>query len=302
MASSKTPQPAPAPSEQNNGKQEPDTRRDSTITVGSIDTQRQKSPGIHSSQTWAQPPAGTHELHTKGSRRLNILNPMALLARRRSSHHHHHLNSPSKTDKTDLPALPDDYDPRIRGQFIHDFSTPRPRPPPITIDRSKEGSIEKGPDTAHAHEIPLPPSAGSLTGFGQASTPPPIEIEGKEKGEGEEEDENDDEEGYVNSILPSPRGVESPRVSSSTAREQDSVGLLPSDQQGEPTSQDLSQESLSTRSKSSSRRSGVPKYLSSNASRFSFDLGGGEPSAQERLLEEKHKEREAELRAKEMEE
>jgi hypothetical protein len=27
----------------------------------------------------------------------------------------------------DVPAMPDDYDPRIRGKIIHDFSAPRPR-------------------------------------------------------------------------------------------------------------------------------------------------------------------------------
>lgn len=44
--------------------------------------------------------------------------------------------------------------------------------------------------------------------------------------------------------------------------------------------------------------SGLPRHFKSNASRFSFDMSGMESSVQEKLLEEKHKEKEAERKAK----
>ena len=72
-------------------------------------------------------PASNQPRHTKT--KLHILNPMSLLARRRASHapsetgseKRLHMKSPS------IPGvnLPDDYDPRIRGKVVHDFSAPR---------------------------------------------------------------------------------------------------------------------------------------------------------------------------------
>lgn len=59
-----------------------------------------------------------------GKTRLNLLNPMSLLARRRSSQAVEEAYLQSQT--TSGMRLPDDYDPRIRGKVVHDFSAPRP--------------------------------------------------------------------------------------------------------------------------------------------------------------------------------
>lgn len=57
-------------------------------------------------------------------RGLHLRNPLSLLARRKSSRA---LNE-AHQQKTSAPAvpIPDDYDPRIRGKVVHDFSAPRP--------------------------------------------------------------------------------------------------------------------------------------------------------------------------------
>lgn len=67
-------------------------------------------------------PATVQNRH--GKARLNLLNPMSLLARRRSSQAVEEAYSQSQV--TSGLRLPDDYDPRIRGKVVHDFSAPRP--------------------------------------------------------------------------------------------------------------------------------------------------------------------------------
>ena len=58
--------------------------------------------------------------------RLNLLNPMSLLARRRSSQNQNDPSNLSVSTKY-VPALPDNFDPSIRGTITHDFSAPRSR-------------------------------------------------------------------------------------------------------------------------------------------------------------------------------
>lgn len=64
-----------------------------------------------------------------GKAKFNLLNPLSLLARRRSSQ-----NQLPKAEDANLGAnpqtvarLPHDYDPRIRGNIVHDFSIPKAR-------------------------------------------------------------------------------------------------------------------------------------------------------------------------------
>lgn len=72
--------------------------------------------------------AAEHTTHKSGKTRLHLLNPMSLLARRRSSQipglRAEEINIRARNV---VPAIPDDYDPRIRGSIVHDFSAPRPR-------------------------------------------------------------------------------------------------------------------------------------------------------------------------------
>lgn len=82
--------------------------------------QRQAPPPPGKAPTQAQPAASQNR---HGKTRLNLLNPMSLLARRRSSQIVEEAYSQSQT--TSGMRLPDDYDPRIRGKVVHDFSAPR---------------------------------------------------------------------------------------------------------------------------------------------------------------------------------
>ncbi|KAI9700109.1 MAG: hypothetical protein M1836_002643 [Candelina mexicana] len=63
-----------------------------------------------------------------GKTKLNLLNPMSLLMRRRSAQGLPPVPASLVNDKAlVIPAMPDDYDPRIRGTAVHDFSAPRQR-------------------------------------------------------------------------------------------------------------------------------------------------------------------------------
>lgn len=99
------------------------SRSQSSLTVGSNDKQSLSSKHPTSlSNTQSHKPPKT---------RLNLRNPMSLLMRRRSGQGPENLSDESLiTHRSQIvPAmtLPDDYDPRIRGNVIHDFSAPRPR-------------------------------------------------------------------------------------------------------------------------------------------------------------------------------
>lgn len=62
-----------------------------------------------------------------GKTRLNLLNPMSLLARRRTSHAIPQLNPEALVTIKSGQNAPENLDFRIRGTVVHDFSAPRPR-------------------------------------------------------------------------------------------------------------------------------------------------------------------------------
>ena len=107
--------------------------------------QRQAPPQPGKPHHQAQP---TTSQNRYAKTRLNLLNPMSLLARRRSSQAVEEAYSQSQT--TSGMRLPDDYDPRIRGKLVHDFSAPRPgrnnssseSSIPIVQTKEKGGSSE----------------------------------------------------------------------------------------------------------------------------------------------------------------
>ncbi|KAI5294441.1 hypothetical protein KEM52_004017 [Ascosphaera acerosa] len=220
----------------------------------------------------------TQDAPNKEKRRLNLLNPMALLARRRSGH-----NGASRQEAVALPALPDDYDPRIRGSLVHDFSSPRVRNlPPINVERANESYRTQQLDTPHAYEVPLPPSTTNDHFADEAASHA-----------GSHEDDG-------NSILPSPTASVHQRSSEAIEDAVLSKDTTPPVASTAGEDEQQSSSCLSVPSKTSSRRSvlGMPQHAPSTHSRFSFDMAGVGPSAQERLLEEKHKEKEAEERAR----
>ncbi|KAJ5183573.1 hypothetical protein N7492_001189 [Penicillium capsulatum] len=261
-------------------------------------------------------PSADQSHHKSGKAMLHLLNPMSLLARRRSSQVNASRIEDSKLGKQNLvPAIPDDYDPRIRGNIVHDFSAPRPR-------RNVSGSPSTGVDGS------IQNAQDSFTQSGQNLTPrrsdqvkrhsdhSPVFKEHFEDDQNVLQIENKGylqsslltnpahaQPGYEKSIpvfarnLPSmlPEQTSDPRVDkireSARVVSPEPVELpadpprskLPADQQHE---QDIIPNL-------SHVPAGLPRHFKSNASRFSFDMGGVESSVQEKLLEEKHKAKEA---------
>lgn len=100
-----------------------------------------------------------HPHHKSGKTMLHLLNPMSLLARRRSSRIPGSRADDVKIGAPSLvPAIPDDYDPRIRGNIVHDFSAPRPRrnvaAAPASIPSPQDGTGQAGSNEAPPQNAP----------------------------------------------------------------------------------------------------------------------------------------------------
>lgn len=246
--------------------------------------------------------------HKSGKAMLHLLNPMSLLARRRSSQIGSSRVDDAKISTPDLiPAIPDDYDPRIRGNIVHDFSAPRPRrnvsfntavPPdgssslnarenrwndqtkrhsdhsPVfkehfeddqkVLQVENKGYLQSSlltKPTQHGYERSIPVFARNLPSYLSDETTETVEQDVSPPVE-----------------LPSDVPVELPAEAPSNILQENP----PTHQQDQDTIPHVPQPS-----------SGLPRHLKSNASRFSFDMGGVESSTQEKLLEEKHKAKEA---------
>ncbi|KAL1959147.1 hypothetical protein VTO42DRAFT_2652 [Malbranchea cinnamomea] len=223
-----------------------------------------------------------------GKTKLNLLNPLNLLARRRSGQY-----SSSKLEKASLglPALPDDYDPRIRGKVIHDFSSPRPRSyapgcnhyQPQTLNHEANGLGSLSTDTGFVGGNALERQRNAQ--LARQSRDQPV---GPKPGI---EEESRDATGQT--ATSSPPALESDRealtAGTSTKGQQEQAANRPLSTEGAtPTASNAL-------SRSSTTRDG-PRRLLSSASRFSFDIAGMS-SAQEKLLEEKHKQKEAARKA-----
>ncbi|KAL1996555.1 hypothetical protein VTN49DRAFT_7420 [Thermomyces lanuginosus] len=216
------------------------------------------------------PSSADHGSNKPSKTKRHLLNPISLLGRRRSSQV---LGGQDDMPKL-VPALPDDYDPRIRGNIVHDFSAPRPR-------RTFQGRD------------------GRLDAAGQ----PALGVESTEKREGEQ--------GAVQDHGPVLQGEDKGSAQQSTAL----GSAIDSNHGPEPTNQGPAgaaevqpstspprqagppRQSSKSSMDSNLQRSNGPTRLKSDASRFSFDMAGVGSSTQEKLLEEKHKQKEAARRA-----
>jgi hypothetical protein len=78
-----------------------------------------RSVGLNTAQSLIPPRSG----RTK----LNLLNPMSLLMRRRANQPMARPADSSQNKSLTILGMSDDYDPRIRGKIVHDFSAPRLR-------------------------------------------------------------------------------------------------------------------------------------------------------------------------------
>jgi hypothetical protein len=195
----------------------------------------------------------TFDPHKK---RLNLLNPMSLLARRRTSQAVPHL-----------APIPVQDDPRIRGTRVHDFSAPRPR-------RNVSSNDTDSKDTWSGGHTPV--FTEDFEGFGTQvadlppTRPPPAPpVPPKEN------------EKHITLAHP-------PRISSITRLEDipkprpRNVSELSTKDLPKPRSRNVSE--VSTKD-----LSGLPRHMQSTSSRFSFDMLGA--ASQEKLLEDRHRQK-----------
>ncbi|KAJ5823358.1 hypothetical protein N7447_005698 [Penicillium robsamsonii] len=244
--------------------------------------------------------------HKSGKAMLHLLNPMSLLARRRSSQMVSSRAEDVKIKNRNVPAMPDDYDPRIRGKIVHDFSAPRPR---RNLSATQQDALVNGQDTSPP-QIPSQPRVAHWSDQAKRhSDHSPVFKE-------HFEDQNVlqvENKGYLQSSLLTGQSQPGPDCSLPVFARN-----LPSHI---PDGTDLSQqlESKAEEPPPSPPKaithahpqhpqdqdtipnvpfnpSARPRHLKSNASRFSFDMSGVDSSSQERMLEEKHKAKEASRR------
>ena len=249
--------------------------------------------------------------HKSGKAMLHLLNPMALLAKRRSSQFIGSRAEDINIASRNVPAIPDDYDPRIRGNIVHDFSAPRPRrnvsaAPSILHDQHNANGSAQSEHGAQRN-------SGDQSSYGIESRKGRSEYSPVFK----EHFDHDrvlqvENKGYLQSSLltnshnhdnehtlpPFAKNLPS-RLPNNNEQTQDHTNI---DDTAAPDTQQIGTESQQQDTdpvgKVPQISSGLPKRFKSNASRFSFDMNAVESSTQEKLLEEKHKEKEAARRAK----
>ena len=287
-----------------------------------------------------QPAAGGASQLRPVKTKLNLLNPMSLLTRRRASQAVTEATSDKyfQARSSNIPGmnLPDDYDPRIRGNVVHDFSAPRPGPSvsskglnisaaELKNNRDSRGAAQHN-TTPNLKSAPVP-EAESPSSLERQHTP--IFKEHFDDDVGLEQSRHEEmtkqgspafmyqlslKESYLDpdsSSLPPfarnlptrlSKAVEGTYPASSHSSQphlevvlETSLPDNPSVENSSKSSPPISPPKARSRASSSTdspfHSAGLPKRLKSDASRFSFDLAGVGSSAQEMLLEEKHRQK-----------
>ena len=277
-------------------------------------------------------PSGTGQGRS-GKTRLNLLNPMSLLARRRSHQAVAEATSERNQQRNiNVPALglPDDYDPRIRGKVVHDFSAPRPGRNGTSssargADPQREaflyGSRRTSPNPSTAFVDEESPSSGEREHTPQFKEHFDDDVDQLKDAPSKRRTSafmyhvslNESHPDPDPSVLPPfarnlPSTITSAPESTSKASSplpKKSLDVVPEATTTDALLLDKSLPStpptsppIKGRSRASSNTdpsfqpAGLPKHFKSNASRFSFDLAGVGSAAQEQLLEEKHRQNE----------
>ena len=256
---------------------------------------------------------------------------MSLLARRRSSQAVEEAYSQNQT--TPGLRLPDDYDPRIRGKVVHDFSAPRASRTassnevnvPQTQAKERRGSSV----LSQKKVSPRPGSSSTLEDDSPSSQEREHTPVFKENFDDDVEPWTSDMDSEANrrtsafmyqvslqasqpspdpSSLPAFARNLPPHVSSKNADSSHNASSPPSKAPlkvvlvmplsnldsgrcSPPTSPPKARSRATSVTDSSLQALGSPQRYKSNASRFSFDLAGLGSAAQEKLLEEKHRQK-----------
>ena len=299
----------------------------------------------------AQPASSAVSLARQSKTRLNILNPMSLLHRRRSAQmttYAQDLASEKKNHIIPSMRLQDDYDPRIRGSVVHDFSAPRPirtvandHGKPSTSKSTHISAVNAALRSCQEQGLPAEDSTvtsrpNSAYGADRQHTPVFKEHFGLET-EPWRFDEDDrrnqqtksimdriptmDQSAHAVSSLPPfarnlpnsftsalqvgiadyhlPLNAPLESVSENTQADSPPLPIATDDcphmslaspiPSSPPTSPPKTRSRATSNADTTFQSAGLPKHFSSNASRFSFDLAGVGSAAQEKLLEEKHR-------------
>jgi hypothetical protein len=246
--------------------------------------------------------SGEQPHHKSGKAMLHLLNPITLLARRRSAQIVSSRAAETKITNRNVPAMPDDYDPRIRGKIIHDFSAPRPR---RNVSSTQQ---ETNAQDASLSQMPSQPLGARWNEQNKRhSDHSPVFKE-------HFEDQNVlqvENKGYLQSSLLTSQSqhgndqslpVFARNLPTHLPEQNKEITEQPEPEEVEPPPSPPKETSHAHPEHSQDpdtiphlpfNPSGLPRHLKSNASRFSFDMSGVESSTQEKMLEEKHKAKEA---------
>ncbi|KAJ9497080.1 hypothetical protein LTR99_003824 [Exophiala xenobiotica] len=248
------------------------------------------------------------KLHAGKKSRLNLLNPMSLLARRRSSQNQK-LEDVNLSIKTfSVPALPDDFDPSIRGKVVHDFSAPRTR----RMYSQNDISSADSPALRSADPNCIYESPGerlSTNGTPNLNHSPMF----KEHFQDDRPSLRPDRTGYLHNFNAShmahapkdpdsvpefakrlPAVIPQPDLDfNPLTPDKENIPMPPRPVEPSPPPPTPPPKSTPSPRFDPPPAAALPKHMTSTSSRFSFQMGDLESSAQERLLEEKHKQHEA---------
>lgn len=273
------------------------------------------SPGLRSntfSSTYHDDPVSS-KAHVGKKSRLNLLNPMSLLARRRSSQNQKLDDVNLSINTLPVPALPDNFDPSIRGKMVHDFSAPRTR---RLYSHNDIGNLDS-PALRSGYSNLDSPALRSQSGWdmndspgGNLPSPPTQQIPHspmfKEHFQEDRPSLQPDRTGYLHNInafniahdtqdpnnVPAfakrlPSAVPQPRLDPSPL--QDRINLpTPSPGESSPPPPTPPPKSTPSPKFDVPPPALLPKHMTSTSSRFSFQMSGSE-----KLLEERHKQHEA---------
>lgn len=261
----------------------------------------------------------------------NLRHPISLLAKRRSHQavaEAHNEKAQYKGAYPPVPRLPENFDPRIRGNVVHDFSAPRPGTKSSNslrdLERSQRDAIlyntrKASPNPSSACIDDDSPSSGEREHTPQFKEHFDDDLETFKDGlakrrtsafmyqvslSGSQPEPDPAVLPPFARHLPSnittasaaPKSSSPPPKSLEAVPETSSTDGIPTDKSlpsTPPTSPPVNSRSRSSSNTDSPYQpAGLPKHFKSNASRFSFDLAGVGSAAQEKLLEEKHRQNE----------
>lgn len=259
---------------------------------------------------------------SKGKGRLTLRNPLTLLARRRSSQVLTEVNTSNKS--TTANPLRKKFDPSIRGKVVHDFSAPRPERPQTAGSRPLEAlpptEGEEGKTNHLLHPGAIAPDFSP--GGPDHDHAPVFKEHFDEEEQGTQTLPIKKSEAFMNAMSKSDlRAEPDPAMLPAFARNlptnlvadaanlhkspilapngpleavSEGPGLpqtsVPSPPRSTPSTRSR-RSHLSFTNDQSLQGIGSPRRFKSNASRFSFDLAGVGSAVQEKLLEDKHRQR-----------